>query len=832
MATGVRRSWVHRYRTRIGHGRKVRVAFFGSLAASAAMFLTGFLLHLRVLGPVESMVGAVVLVPMLLLAYEACPLTSSNDPGGAEALRAAAEDLADRLKLQWEEECRSVRSANDSVRSANDPYALSISWAAAEPQLLDDWDAVTWLGLNGIGFPGRPAKGKWALSPRDLAGTGSDLAQVLDKVPSRRLVILGEPGAGKTVLVLRLVLDLLARRTSGQRPPEPVPVLVPLAGWNPRTQGLVEFLTARLARDYPQLAGPSPTDRAETLFGALFQAKLITLVLDGLDEVTTGYCHAALDRIASEVVQGQRTVVTCRTDVYEEAIRTDPRPTLNAGVVQLKQVSLVSAFRYLSANSRAGTRWVPVLRVLMRPRFRAAVAAALTNPLNISLARVVFSTGQGASHSVARDPMRLLDLATAEAVQAHLLSVFVTAAYHQPGEDDAAQLQTTRRWLIFLAGYLQDTDTLDFEWWRLSTRFCRLVGGTLLGLASAVVLGLAGWIGGGHHYGLIAGACYAGTFGMAGFGSFAFGTRFPPTRKKFRGRVSLLSFGIWFFTGVLLTTCSAFAIGSPDALWGAPAVGLAFGAYAWVSTPSRASDLPAPEVSVAIDRTGTIAYAVALSVGFGIIGGLIVGGSTGHTSGLNNWTWVVIGTVVLGAVGGAFAYKPYGWVGAVLYGVAGATVGLLATLLKQPVHSVGTGIAFGVAFGGGIAMTTFASRSWGSFTVCRLILAVRGDLPWSLMAFLKDAHRRYVMRQEGVIYKFRHQELQSQLADERSRQGESKRGVAGQSGLTGVDHEVAGARPPRAAGQGAVRALLPILHPALREERRRNDRRLAAVDRP
>ena len=58
-------------------------------------------------------------------------------------------------------------------------------------------------------------------------------------------------------------------------------------------------------------------------------------------------------------------------------------------------------------------------------------------------------------------------------------------------------------------------------------------------------------------------------------------------------------------------------------------------------------------------------------------------------SGLNNWTWVVIGTVVLGAVGGAFAYKPYGWVGAVLYGVAGATVGLLATLLKQPVHSVG-----------------------------------------------------------------------------------------------------------------------------------------------
>ena len=74
--------------------------------------------------------------------------------------------------------------------------------------------------------------------------------------------------------------------------------------------------------------------------------------------------------------------------------------------------------------------------------------------------------------------------------------MFVTAAYHRPGADDeAAPLQDTRHWLIFLAGYLQDAKTLDFEWWRLSTRFCRLVGGTLLGLASAVVLGLAGRIG-------------------------------------------------------------------------------------------------------------------------------------------------------------------------------------------------------------------------------------------------------------------------------------------------------------------------------------------------
>jgi hypothetical protein len=38
------------------------------------------------------------------------------------------------------------------------------------------------------------------------------LADVLERVPTGRLVVLGEPGAGKTILMVRLVLDLLARR--------------------------------------------------------------------------------------------------------------------------------------------------------------------------------------------------------------------------------------------------------------------------------------------------------------------------------------------------------------------------------------------------------------------------------------------------------------------------------------------------------------------------------------------------------------------------------------------------------------------------------------------
>lgn len=45
-------------------------------------------------------------------------------------------------------------------------------------------------------------------------------------------------------------------------------------------------------------------------------------------------------------------------------------------------------------------------------------------------------------------------------------------------------------------------------------------------------------------------------------------------------------------------------------------------------------------------------------------------------------------------------------------------------------------------------------------TVC-----LRRRLPWPLMGFLADAHRRGVLRRAGAIYQFRHIELQHRLAN-------------------------------------------------------------------
>ena len=156
-----------------------------------------------------------------------------------------ADQLAVAVGTQW--------NAEAAIRRLNDPYPLPVSWAAADPSLTDAWDSLVKLATSGAGWPPPPPGETWAAGPDDLAGEGGELADVLARVPTGRLVVLGEPGAGKTMLMVRLVLDLLARRASGG----PVPILASVASWNPAGQDLRDWLGAQLLIDHPALASPS-----------------------------------------------------------------------------------------------------------------------------------------------------------------------------------------------------------------------------------------------------------------------------------------------------------------------------------------------------------------------------------------------------------------------------------------------------------------------------------------------------------------------------------------------------------------------------------------------
>jgi predicted NACHT family NTPase len=144
-----------------------------------------------------------------------------------------------------------------------------------------------------------------------------ELVEKLALVPTGRLVVLGEPGAGKTVLMVRLVLDLLGRRTSGG----PVPFLASLASWDPTRQDLRDWLAAQLISDHPVLAGPPPVGTERNQAAALLSSGLILPVLDGLDEILDPVRGPAISKINDALRASEQLVVTCRTQQYRDAVR-------------------------------------------------------------------------------------------------------------------------------------------------------------------------------------------------------------------------------------------------------------------------------------------------------------------------------------------------------------------------------------------------------------------------------------------------------------------------------------------------------------------------------
>ncbi|MER7403391.1 hypothetical protein ABT373_13115 [Streptomyces sp. NPDC000070] len=141
-----------------------------------------------------------------------------------------ADRPAGAVRRQWEAEAE--------VRRLGDPYPLPAS--------------------PGREAPGGPVNdpGRWADGPEGLSGSGHDIEEVfLDRVPTRRLVVLGEPGAGKTMVMVRLLLVLVdpAHRTDGG----PVPFLFALASFDPAGQDLRTWMVQELTWEHPALGGPA-----------------------------------------------------------------------------------------------------------------------------------------------------------------------------------------------------------------------------------------------------------------------------------------------------------------------------------------------------------------------------------------------------------------------------------------------------------------------------------------------------------------------------------------------------------------------------------------------
>ncbi len=630
----------------------------------------------------------------------------------------AVTELAEAVTWQWRAEAE--------LRSLHRPQPIMLHWSA-------------------VARRGKPA-------PR---GDLDDIAEAFTALPVRQLVVLGDPGSGKSVLALMLTLELLRTRT----PDAPVPVLLSLASWDPRREHLDRWLAARLAENHPALlnAREYGTDAPTRLV----LGGHVVPVLDGLDEMPADLRVAALDALDQTMGAGRSLVLTCRSAEYDQATRASGTVLSAATVVRLEPVARQEAITYLSAR-QGEDRWRP-LADRLRGDPDGALARVLRTPLMVDLARI----GYGRPPA---DPADLLAAEDAEVLEGELLDSFVPNAYAQvpqpPGRNPKTSpsgrytAEQAARWLGFLARHLERTRSRDVTWWQLYRTVPAGTRSVLVGAVIAVFFVITGWVDDGP----VLAAIYGLSFGGAAALTHRFGRspeplrtelRFAGAARKFAGR-----FAIGAAVGVLLGLGWSLATGLVVFL--ALVFGLVFAVHVWLAKPVDASRVSSPRTILRNERTGAIALSVSFLVSLGLFDGMAFA-FTAQTRFLPvlGGRYDLALAVAAGVAGASFGFFMGRGVAAACYGVAGALAG--GQVFPAATNAV-TPIVAGVCFGVGIGLTVLVTRAWGNYFVNHLWLAATGRLPWRLMHFLDDAHRRGVLRQAGGVYQFRHARVQERLA--------------------------------------------------------------------
>jgi len=659
--------------------------------------------------------GVVLAVPALAVSLWLWWHRSLHPPIPREAATTAKESLAVMVSAQWREE--------SLIRSLDDPDPMPVRWnLTSDPTVMDHpahiatGGAVTWSGTSDQ-IP--------------------DLVAQFRGLRRRRLVVLGEPGSGKTTLAIQLVRELITCRVEA----EPVPVLLSVASWD-----AIAWLAARLFEGYPGLAASEYGSRTAQI---LVEQAQVLPVLDGLDEVAPTARAAVLTALNRSLAADDQVLVTCRTSEYRAAVAAADVLT-SAAVIEPESISAQIAADYLdSCLAPADTPPFQDLRDDPQTDRTRPIAAIASTPLGLWLLRTICRAPLFGPSSLF-DPARFPDVAT---LRSHLYDQLIPALIdtRRPSTDPADLFRPRHHhdpvdvldWLGCLAHDLTAPNNPDFAWWRLHTAVSSLHDIRIaVGIGAGLVCGLATAVGLRSDWGISLVLMILG--GVIGGLLVAHSSRFNavPAYARLQVRGRLRRFGLEFLLALRLTAAVGIVIACAVALLAGPAqaliigpayavfTGVAFALTEWIKEPSLTDRAATPVSSLRNDIMMTCIHALA------------VGSSAGVTVG-----------IILGLIPG------------LLIGCAFALLGGLGTVLKVrlpllPVISVPYGFS-GVGTAG------------AAYLVASTSLLAQRRLPWRLMRFLDDAHRLGLLRAVGPIYQFRHAEVHRYLAARHAARGRS-----------------------------------------------------------
>ncbi|MGK7875870.1 MAG: protein kinase [Xenococcaceae cyanobacterium] len=334
--------------------------------------------------------------------------------------------------------------------------------------------------------------------------------RVIDKFSEmgegRSLLILGEPGSGKTTTLLELVRDLLDQAEADAS--LPIPVVFNLSSWATGKQSIADWLVQELNTKY---------QASKAIGKDWVKAGKLLLLLDGLDEVRATLrdaCVMALNKFSQE--HGTTEMVVCSRLQDYQALKQ--RLKLQ-GAICLQPLNLKQIHQYLES---AGAELAGINTALQEDNTLQELAKS---PLMLSIMTLAY---RGMSWE------DLPRISAIEERRKHLFDTYIERMFKRRGSKKGYPKEKVKHWLSWLAKKMsQQSVTIflierlqpewldknfyqviypfvfvaiftcmiiwmigltlyqpSFEWLKLQLLFNAVIGGAIFGLSAGVIYGI------------------------------------------------------------------------------------------------------------------------------------------------------------------------------------------------------------------------------------------------------------------------------------------------------------------------------------------------------
>jgi tetratricopeptide (TPR) repeat protein len=250
---------------------------------------------------------------------------------------------------------------------------------------------------------------------------GTKIVDVFDEM-NQSLLILGEPGSGKTTTLLELARGAIARAENDLT--RSIPVVFNLSSWAEKRQPLTEWLVEDLNTKYyiPKKVARPWVENDNLL-----------LLLDGLDEVEREYRDTCVDAINKFCQEHLMPLAVCSRTADYQALTTQLK---FHGAVLLQPLTSEQIDQYLAG---VGTELLAVRTTL---RYDPTLQELAQTPLMLSVMTMAY-------RGMSVEELGSLD--SAQARRLHVFGAYVRQMFERRGAKHPYSPEQTVCWLAWLA---------------------------------------------------------------------------------------------------------------------------------------------------------------------------------------------------------------------------------------------------------------------------------------------------------------------------------------------------------------------------------------------